>query len=466
MNALALDALKTSAARRYRHKRLWAFGLPALILAYMAYVFIAFDMPGLMARASMENARTLVADSYSYKTHVTRDNRSGEISIAIEGERKGTYPAGTAPEWVVLGENTRIDLGDGHMVIYGSERISYDIPGYGLVKAQPDRQGVQAEFPAGALPDWINTSKNRVTITTEAGRLTLTRNRTEVLRYFTGWELFFFTLDSPFHGRSAGELAALAVSDDRVISEKSNIAAMWHDFINNGMWRHGEVLWAIFETILMAFLGTFGAAMVALPMAFLAARNFTPLRAVRFAFRRLFDFQRGVDALIWTIILARAFGPGPLTGALAILLTDAGTFGKMYSEALENVDKKQIEGVQSTGAKPLQRYRFGIIPQITPILLSQLLYYLESNTRSATIIGAITGGGIGLLLTQAMITQKDWEEVTYYIILIVIMVMVMDWLSGVLRRQLISGKTRRRKSVSTDDGPGLNRFIKNTSWQP
>ena len=87
----------------------------------------------------------------------------------------------------------------------------------------------------------------------------------------------------------------------------------------------------------------------------------------------------------------------------------------------------------------MQRYRFGVIPQIVPVLLSQVLYFLESNTRSATIIGAITGGGIGLLLTQAMITQKDWEEVTYYIILIVLMVMGMDTVSSWLRRKLIKG---------------------------
>ena len=105
----------------------------------------------------------------------------------------------------------------------------------------------------------------------------------------------------------------------------------------------------------------------------------------------------------------------------------------------------------STGAKPVQRYRFGVIPQITPVLLSQLLYFLESNTRSATIIGAITGGGIGLLLTQAIITQKDWEEVAYYIVLIVLMVMLMDWFSGWLRRRLIQGESdqnsRKRKSA-------------------
>ena len=216
-----------------------------------------------------------------------------------------------------------------------------------------------------------------------------------------------------------GELAGKFVSGEA--------GAILSDVWNNKMWRHKDVVWAIFETVLMAFLGTMGAALLALPLAFLAARNFAPLVAVRFATRRFFDFVRGVDALIWTIVLTRAFGLGPLTGALAILITDTGSFGKLFSETLENVDDKQIEGIRSTGAKPLQRYRFGVIPQITPVLLSQILYYLESNTRSATVIGAITGGGIGLLLTQAIITQKDWEEVTYYITLIVLVVIFMDW---------------------------------------
>ncbi len=463
MTAVSLASVKAGTDLRYRRKRLWAFGLPSVICIYLLYIFFAFDVPGLMGRASMENARALVADSYSYKTHVSRDNRTGDVSVAIEGERKGEYAEGTSPDWVALGETTRIDLTDGHVVIFGPEVVSYDIPGYGFVTARPGRNGVQAEFPTDELPGWINATKNRVTITTDAGRLTLTRNRSEVLRYFTGWELFFFTLDSPFHGKTLRDISSLAVSGDQVVSGTSNLAAMWHDFINNAMWRHGEVYWAIFETILMAFLGTFGAAMLALPLGFLAARNFTPLAAVRFACRRVFDFLRGVDALIWTIILARAFGPGPLTGALAILLTDTGTFGKMISEALENIDKKQIEGVQSTGAKPLQRYRFGIIPQITPILLSQVLYYLESNTRSATIIGAITGGGIGLLLTQAMITQKDWEEVTYYIVLIVIMVMLMDWISGVLRRKLISGEETPRTRVRPRNGSRVKRLLKSVT---
>ena len=424
--------LKGEMEQLFVRKRIMNFAVPALVLAYLTYVFFAFDVLGLWERASIDNAKTLVSDTYSYKTHVTRDNRSGEVNFAVEGERKGEYPEGMSPAWVTPGETTVIDLEDGHVVRFGPESIEYDIPGYGLVTATPTRsQGVVTTLPDGDVPEWINISKNRLAITTDAGRLTVTRNRAEVFRYFLGWELFFFTLDSPYHGMGPGELLSHAVSGEA--------GAIWNDFWTNKMWRHSDVAWAIGETILMAFLGTFGAGIVALPLAFLGTRNFMPVRVVRFVARRFFDFVRGVDSLIWTVVLARAFGPGPLTGALAILITDTGTFGKIFSEALENVDEKQIEGITSTGAKPVQRYRFGVIPQITPVLLSQLLYFLESNTRSAAIIGAITGGGIGLLLTQAIITQKDWEEVSYYIVLIIVMVMFMDWFSGWLRKRLISG---------------------------
>ncbi len=423
--------LQIRSAAHFQRKRLMSFAAPAMILVYFIYIFVSFDIGGLAERANLDNARTLVSDAYSYKTHVTRDNRDGSVDVSIEGERKGRYAEGTGPAWVALGTDTLIDLGDDHVVTFGETQVTYDVPGYGMIVTEPGRSGVNAVFPAGELPDWINASKNRVTISTDAGRLTVTRNRSEVFRYSMGWELFFFTLDSPYHGMEFGRLVGHAFNGEA--------GAIWSEFWANKMWRHGDVAWALFETVLMAFLGTFGAAMVALPLGFLAAKNFTPLGGLRFAARRVFDFLRGVDGLIWTIVLSRAFGPGPLTGSLAILLTDTGSFGKMFSEALENVDSKQIEGITSTGAKPLQRYRFGVIPQITPVLLSQVLYYLESNTRSATIIGAITGGGIGLLLTQAINTQKDWEEVTYYIVLIILMVMMMDTFSGWLRRKLIKG---------------------------
>lgn len=425
--------------RSFRKRRMISFAVPGVILLYLAYAFFAFDVPGLAARARLDNAAILVSDFWSHKTHVTRDNRTDEIVVAIEGESKGRYAPGTYPDWVqIAGDVTTIDLGEGDIVTYDAAGARMVIPDYGLIdiKSVDGKLVLDAPQP---IPDWISVSDNRISVTADAGRFNYSRSKVETFKYEPGWELFFFTLDSPFRGKGLIELAGMAVSGDRVDPAQSNIGYMVSEVWNNKMWRHRDVLWAIFETILMAFLGTMGAAILALPLGFLAASNFQPLVPVRFAFRRVFDFIRGVDGLIWTIILSRAFGPGPMTGALAILITDAGTFGKTFSEALENIDEKQVEGVRSTGANALQRARLGVIPQVTPILLSQVLYYLESNTRSATVIGAIVGGGIGLLLTQAITTQKDWEEVAYYMVLIVLMVMIMDSLSGWLRRRLIKG---------------------------
>ena len=423
----------------FARRKMFAFGIPAAILVYLTYTFFAFDIAGLAQRARMDNAAILMSDFWSYKTHVSRDNASGEVVVAVEGENKGTYPDGMLPGWVTIaGPVTNIDLGQGHIVTYDDAGARFVVPGYGTVDIRPDGNTLAMTAPR-PLPAWINASDTKVTVTTEAGRFSYSRSKVDTFKYQAGWELFFFTLDSPFYGKGPVELARLALLGDRVDPARSNAGYILSEVWTNKMWRHGDVLWAIFETILMAFLGTAGAALIAFPLGFVAASNFMPVRAVRFAMRRVFDFVRGVDGLIWTIILARAFGPGPMTGALAIVITDAGSFGKMFSETLENIDDKQVEGIRSTGANAVQRARFGVIPQITPVLLSQVLYYLESNTRSATVIGAIVGGGIGLLLTQAIQTQKDWEEVAYYMTLIVLMVMLMDTLSGWIRRKLIKG---------------------------
>ncbi len=432
MTTATLDTVQADAVQIIERKRMFAFAIPTVIFAYFVYIFFAFDILGLVNRAQPANALTLASDTVSYKVHVTRSHRSGEVDYAVEGERKGRYPEGVVPDWVTdIGEATIIDLGGGHEVRFLPDNLTeYDIPGYGMITAQFDGSSVVTNL-SDPVPDFVNVSRTRVTIRTDEGRVTITRSKSEVFNYFLGWELFFFTLDSPYYGHGPFDI----LFGEQIDPERSNLSGAWHDFWQNPMWRHADVVWAIGETILMAFLGTFGAAMIALPLAFFAAKRFAPIATVRFAMRRVFDFVRGVDALIWTIVLSRAFGPGPMTGALAILITDTGTFGKIFSEALENVDERQIEGIKSTGAKPIQRYRIGVIPQIVPVLLSQVLYFLESNTRSATI----TGGGIGLLITQAIQTQKDWEEVAYYIVLIILMVIFMDWLSGVLRRRLIKG---------------------------
>lgn len=426
--------------KKFARRRWLSLLIPAGVLVYLIYAATAFDLAGLAGRARLDNAQVLLGDFVSHKTHVARDNRSGAVSVTIEGEAKGRYPTGTAPDWVTLSpDETRVDLGAGHQVIYRPEAVIYEHPEAGPIRLVQGPSGIEVTTRDGVIPEWISASPNRVSLTTDQGRLSYTRSKVETYRYAAGWPAFFFTPESQFFALSWSERIA-ALWGDRLDPALPNAAAMARDFWNNPMWQHGLVYAAILETLLMAFLGTVIAAIVALPLSFIAARNMMPVMPVRFGLRRIFDFIRGVDGLIWTIVLARAFGPGPMTGALAMALTDTGTFGKTFSEALENIDEKQVEGLRSTGANALQRARFGVIPQVAPMLLSQVLYMFESNTRSATVIGAIVGGGIGLMLTQAIQTQKDWEDVGYYIVLIVLMVIAMDALSGWLRRKLIKGE--------------------------
>lgn len=440
MSSPMLLIAETEIRRSLGRRRAVMLAAPLLLLAYLTVIFFSFDLPGIAARIRPENAATLLGDFWSYKTHVTLDRRKEGLEVAIEGEAKGRYAPGQFPGWVQDGAEPGIDLPDGSRITYTAEGARIDRAGFGPITLTRDGRRISVTLPEGAAnPDWLSASSTRVDLRGPWWRFSMTPTRTETFRYQPGWELFFFDLQSPFHGKGAGELLALALWKPRLDPAHSNLAGIFGDILQNRMWRHGDVIWALGETVLMAFLGTLGAALIAFPLAFLAAANFAPARAIRFGLRRVFDFFRGVDGLIWTVILSRAFGPGPMTGALAILMTDTGTFGKTFSEALENIDERQCEGIASTGADAVQQARFGVVPQVAPVILSQVLYYLESNTRSATVIGALVGGGIGLLLTQAIQTQKDWEEVSYYIVLITLMVMAMDSLSGWLRARFIKG---------------------------
>lgn len=198
----------------------------------------------------------------------------------------------------------------------------------------------------------------------------------------------------------------------------------------------GEILWAILETLAMAFLGTLMASLLAVPLSILAARNTFPFRLPRFFLRRGLDCLRGVDQLIWALIFVRAVGLGPLAGIMAITLSDTGTLAKLFSESVENVDRRQIDGVTATGGNLLQTLRFAVLPQVLPMYLSSALYMFESNVRSATILGIVGAGGIGFQLSDR-IRAHHWEEASFILILILITVAVIDNVSRRLRMRII-----------------------------
>lgn len=208
---------------------------------------------------------------------------------------------------------------------------------------------------------------------------------------------------------------------------------VWNDFLT---WDFSGILTGLGETVGMALLGTSIASVFAMVLGFVAAKNVVPNLIIHHGVRRLLDLLRGVDTLIWALVFVRAVGLGPLAGVLSIIVSDTGTLSKLYSEAVENVDRKPIEGVRSTGASNMQRYRFGFLPQVMPVFLSMSLYWFESNTRSATILGIVGAGGIGMQLSERMKVQY-WDQAAFIILLILLTVAIIDTMSKWIRMKLI-----------------------------
>ena len=193
---------------------------------------------------------------------------------------------------------------------------------------------------------------------------------------------------------------------------------------------------ALVETLAIAFLGTLGAAIIAFPLGFLAARNTTVSHIVRFFARRSFDTLRGVDILIWALVWINVVGLGPFAGVLALISSDVGSFGKLFSEAIEAADHKAVEGVLSTGGSRSAALRFGIVPQLLPVWVSQVLYFFESNTRSASIIGIVGAGGVGLVLSE-QIRTLEFGQMSFMIGLIWLTVSLIDLACSRLRFAII-----------------------------
>lgn len=198
-------------------------------------------------------------------------------------------------------------------------------------------------------------------------------------------------------------------------------------------------LQALAETVAIAFLGTLGAAILAFPLGFIAARTVVGQQIVHFLARRFLDTIRGVDTLIWALIWINVVGLGPFAGVLAIMSSDIGSFGKLFSEAIEATERKAGEGVVAAGGGELHRIRFGLLPQVLPVMLSQVLYYFESNTRSATIIGIVGAGGIGLHLAE-QIRTLEWQTVSFLILIILAAVSLIDVLSTALRSRIVGNR--------------------------
>ena len=196
------------------------------------------------------------------------------------------------------------------------------------------------------------------------------------------------------------------------------------------------ILLGLAESVAMAFLGSTIAVVVALPLGLLGANNVVVNTLAHFSIRRFFDLFRGMDQLIWALVFVRAVGLGPLAGVLAIAAAEIAVLAKLFAEAIENAEAKQPEAITAVGGRRILAIRFGLLPQVFPVMLAQYLYQIESNTRSASILGVVGAGGIGLQIAER-IKVRYWDEVLFIILLILVMVAVIDTLSALVRRRLI-----------------------------
>ena len=199
---------------------------------------------------------------------------------------------------------------------------------------------------------------------------------------------------------------------------------------------------ALGETLAISLLGTLLGAVFALPLGVLAARNVIPAAWLRLPVKRFFDAVRGIDTLIWALIWINVVGLGPFAGVLAIATSDFGALGKLFAEIIESADHREVEGVRASGGRGLAEVRFGLLPQVLPVMAGQVLYFIESNTRSATIIGVVGAGGIGLHLAE-QIRVLEWRQVSFLILLILIAVAAIDFVSGRLRAAIAGRRLGR-----------------------
>ena len=189
------------------------------------------------------------------------------------------------------------------------------------------------------------------------------------------------------------------------------------------------------KTVEIAVLGTAVAALLALPLGFLSARNVAPASAF-YPARTVLNFFRSVDTLVYALVFVAAVGLGPFPGVLAVIAYTTTSLAKLYSEAIEGIEPGPVDAVTATGATRLQVLRYGVLPQVLPLFLSYVLYRLESNIRAATVLGFVGAGGIGFYL-QTYLRMIDYQAASTVLLVTVLMVMVVDTVSSRLRERLV-----------------------------
>jgi phosphonate transport system permease protein len=189
------------------------------------------------------------------------------------------------------------------------------------------------------------------------------------------------------------------------------------------------------ETVQIALWGTALAVIIGIPFAIFSASNICPAWVVQ-PVRRLMDASRAINEIVFALLFVVAVGLGPLAGVLALAVHNIGIISKLFSEAVEAIDPRPVEGIRSTGATRFQEVLFGVIPQVAPLWSSYTLYRFETNVRSATVLGIVGAGGIGQSLYET-IRSFQYGPTASIVLIIIVTVMIIDIFSSRMRKALV-----------------------------
>ena len=220
-----------------------------------------------------------------------------------------------------------------------------------------------------------------------------------------------------------------------LLTDWRNMAEFASGFMKPNFANWQQYAGEMIQTVQIALWATALAVFFGIPLSILASSNICPQWVVQ-PVRRLMDAFRAIHEMVWALLFVVAVGLGPLAGVLALMVHNIGIVAKLFSEAVEAIDPRPVEGIRATGARRLQEVVFGVVPQVTPLWSSLTLYRLETNVRSATTLGIVGAGGIGQTLYES-IRSFQYAETAAQIIIVVVTVVAIDLLSARLRQHLV-----------------------------
>lgn len=247
------------------------------------------------------------------------------------------------------------------------------------------------------------------------------------LTWYAGWGLLLLLLASSWQGADMRPMDLLR--------DSGNMARYAAEFFPPNFAQWELYLQEMLVTLQIALWGTALAVLSAVPLALLASSNIVPAWVYQ-PVRRVLDAFRAINEMVFAMLFVVAVGLGPFAGVLALWIHTTGTLAKLFSEAVEAIDPQPVEGIRSTGANALHEVIYGVIPQVMPLWISYTLYRFEANVRSASVVGMVGAGGIGVVLWE-IIRGFQYAETCAVMLIIVVTVSMIDLVSARIRKVLV-----------------------------